>query len=127
MENVEEVKKKCKGKESRFGKRYGFELKLRCVKLRLEEGFPVSLLSKEVGVSKDVVYRWVKAYQERGEAGLRNQVRSSRSRRKLPGPVREKMTNTCPDEAADLNKLREMPFRSESCISNPPLSSMAGG
>src|SRR5271157_2792292 len=60
MENVEEVKRKCKGKESRFGKRYGFELKLRCVKLRLEEGLPVSLLSKEVGVSKDVVYRWVR-------------------------------------------------------------------
>ncbi|MGA2958922.1 MAG: hypothetical protein ABSF48_24790, partial [Thermodesulfobacteriota bacterium] len=40
---------------------------------------------------KDVVYRWVKAYQERGEAGLRNQVRSSESRRKLPGPVREKI------------------------------------
>jgi len=62
MENVEEVKRKCKGKESRFGKRYGFELKLRCVKLRLEEGLPVSLLSKELGVSKDVVYRWVRAY-----------------------------------------------------------------
>jgi transposase InsO family protein len=91
MENVEEVKRKCKGKESRFGKRYGFELKLRCVKLQLEEGLPVSLLSKEVGVSKDVIYRWVKAYQERGEAGLRNQVRSSGSRRKLPGPVREKI------------------------------------
>jgi transposase InsO family protein len=91
MENVEEVKRKSKGKESRFGKRYGFELKLRCVKLRLEEGLPVSLLSKEVGVSKDVVYRWVKAYQERGEAGLRNQVRSSESRRKLPGPVRKKI------------------------------------
>ncbi len=75
MESVEEVKRKSKGKESRFGKRYGFELKLRCVKLQLEEGLPVSLLSKEVGVSKDVVYRWVKAYQERGEAGLRNQVR----------------------------------------------------
>jgi len=91
MESVEEVKRKCKGKESRFGKRYGFELKLRCVKLRLEEGLPVSLLSKEVGVSKDVVYRWVKAYQERGEAGLRNQVRSSGGRGKLPGPVREKI------------------------------------
>jgi transposase-like protein len=89
MENVEEVKRKGKGKESRFGKRYGLELKLRCVKLRLEEGLPVSLLSKEAGVSKDVIYRWVKAYQERGEAGLRNQVRSSESRRKLPGPVRE--------------------------------------
>src|SRR3989304_1725930 len=91
MESVEEVKKKCKGKESRFGRRYGFELKLRCVKLRLEEGFPVSLISKEAGVSEDVVYRWVKAYQERGEAGLRNRVVSSGSRRKLPGPVREKI------------------------------------
>jgi transposase-like protein len=91
MENVEEVKRKSKGKESRFGKRYGLELKLRCVKLRLEEGLPVSLLSKELGVSKDVVYRWVRAYQERGEAGLRNQVRSSESRRRLPGPVREKI------------------------------------
>jgi hypothetical protein len=35
MESVGEVKKKSKGKESRFGKRYGFEIKLRCVKLRL--------------------------------------------------------------------------------------------
>jgi len=91
MEEVGEVKKKSKEKESRFGKRYGFELKLRCVKLRLEEGLPVSLLSKEVGVSKDVVYRWVKAYQEQGEAGLRNKVRSSERRRKLPGPVRKKI------------------------------------
>ena len=91
MESVEEVKKKYKGKESRFGRRYGFELKLRCVKLRLEEGLPVSLLSKELGVSKDVVYRWVKAYQERGEAGLRNQVVSSGSGRKLPVPVRKKI------------------------------------
>jgi len=91
MESVEEVKRRSKGKESRFGKRYGFELKLRCVKLRLEEGFPVSLISKEAGVSKDVVYRWVKAYQERGEAGLRNQGVLSGSRRKLPGPVREKI------------------------------------
>jgi transposase-like protein len=89
MESIEEVKRKSKGKESRYGRRYGFELKLRCVKLRLEEGLPVSLLSKEAGVSKDVIYRWVKAYQERGEAGLRNQGVSSGSRRKLPGPVRE--------------------------------------
>jgi len=91
MESVEEVKRKSKGKESRFGRRYGFELKLRCVKLRLEEELPVSLLSREAGVSKDVIYRWVRAYQERGEAGLRNQGVSSGSRRKLPGPVREKI------------------------------------
>ena len=96
MESVEEVKRKSKGKESRFGRRYGFELKLRCVKLRLEEGLPVSLLSKEAGVSKDVIYRWVKAYQERGEAGLRNQIGFSGSRRRLPGPVRERYPRPFP-------------------------------
>jgi transposase InsO family protein len=91
MENVEEVKKKSKGKESRYGKRYGIEFKLRCVKLRLEEGIPVSLLSKEVGASKDVIRRWAIAYQEQGEAGLRNPSVAVGSRRKLPAPVREKI------------------------------------
>lgn len=90
MESVEEVKRKGKGRESRFGRRYGFEVKLRCVKLYLEEGLPLSLLSKEVGASTDGIRRWVKAYQERGEEGLRNRVRSLGSRRKLPGPVRKK-------------------------------------
>ena len=55
MEEVEEAKKRSKGKESRYGKRYGLEFKLRCVKLRLEEGIPIALLSKEVGASKDVI------------------------------------------------------------------------
>jgi len=91
MENVGGVKKQSKRKGSRYGKRYGFEFKLRCVKLRLEEGFPVSLLSKEVGASKSVIGRWVKAYQERGEAGLRNQLLPTGSGQKLPGPVREKI------------------------------------
>jgi transposase InsO family protein len=91
MEDVEEVKKKVKGKESRYGKRYGLEFKLRCVKLQLEEGIPIPLLSKEVGASKDVIRRWAKAYQERGEAGLRKGVVPAGSRRKLPEPVREKI------------------------------------
>jgi transposase InsO family protein len=91
MEDVEEVKKKSQGKESRYGKRYGLEFKLRCVKLRLEEGIPVSLLSKEVGCSQDVIRRWAKAYQERGEAGLRRGVVPAGSRRRLPRPVREKI------------------------------------
>jgi len=91
MEEVEEAKKRNRGKENRYGKRYGFEFKLRCVKLRLEEGIPVVLLSKEVGASKDVIRRWANAYQERGEAGLRNRIVSEGSRRKLPGSVREKI------------------------------------
>ena len=90
MEEVGEVKEK-KGKENRFGRRYGFEIKLRCVKLYLEEGLPLSMLAKEVGASTDGIRRWVKAYQERGEEGLRNAFRSSGRRRKLPGPVREKL------------------------------------
>ena len=93
MERVEEVKRKCKGKEGRYGKRYGFEIKLRCVKLHLEEGLPLSLLSKEVGASTDGIRRWVKAYQERGEAGLQNRVRSLGRWRRLPGPVRKKMSS----------------------------------
>jgi len=91
MESVKKVRRERKGKESEFGKRYGFEVKLRCVKLRLEEGVAVSLICKEVGVSKSVLHRWVRAYQERGEAGLRNQVVSSGSGRKLPVPVRKKI------------------------------------
>jgi len=92
MESVKEVKRrkknrKGKGKESRYGNRYGFDLKLRCVKLHLEKGLPVSLLIKEVGASRDTILHWVKAYRERGEAGLRNKVRRLGSRRKLPGPV----------------------------------------
>ena len=58
MEEVGEVKKKSKEKESRFGKRYRFEIKLRCVKLHLEGGLPLSLLSKEVGASTDGIRRW---------------------------------------------------------------------
>ena len=91
MEKVGGVKQKSKKKESWYGKRYGFEFKLRCVKLQLEEGLPVALLSKEVGASKDVIRRWVKAYQERGEVGLRNRILPKGSGRKLPGPVRKKI------------------------------------
>src|SRR5512137_1251873 len=91
MEEVEEAKKRSIGKESRYGKRYGIEFKLRCVKLRLEEGIPISLLSKEVGASKDVIRRWAIAYQEQGEAGLRRGVVPVGSQRKLPGPIREKV------------------------------------
>jgi transposase InsO family protein len=91
MEEVGGVKKRDKGKESRYGKRYGLKVKLRCVKLSLEEGIPVSLLSKEVGCSQDVIRRWARAYAERGEAGLRTGVVPARSRRKLPGPIREKI------------------------------------
>jgi len=46
MERVEEVKRKSNEKESRFGKRYGFELKLRCCEAAVGRRFPVPLLAK---------------------------------------------------------------------------------
>ncbi len=91
MEEVGGLKKRGIGKESRYGMRYGFELKLRCAKLWLEEGIPVSLLSKEAGCSQDVIRRWARAYEERGEAGLRNGMAPTGSREKLPRPIREKI------------------------------------
>jgi transposase InsO family protein len=57
----------------------------------LEEGIPISLLSKEAGAGKTAIRRWTKAYRERGEAGLRSGIAPALFRRKLPGPVREKI------------------------------------
>ena len=91
MEEVKEAKRRSKGKEGRHGKRYGLEFKLRCVKLLLEEGIPISLLSKEAGASKSVIHHWAKAYREHGEAGLRSGAAQARRRPKLPEPVREKI------------------------------------
>jgi transposase-like protein len=58
MESVEEVRKKSKGKENRCRKRYEYEFRLRAVKLRLEEGIPVSLLCKELGVGTPIEHRF---------------------------------------------------------------------
>ena len=88
--------RKSRGRAKRKRVGLGRDMGLRLsfgVKLRLEEGLPVFLLSKETGVSKSAVHHWVKAYQERGEAGLRTQGGSSGSRKKLPVPVREKIKN----------------------------------
>jgi len=62
MESVEGVKKRSKGKEVVLGGGYGFEIKLRCGEVTIGRRDPFSLLSKEVGASKSVIGRWVKAY-----------------------------------------------------------------
>jgi len=51
-------------------------------------------VGREVRSSKDALYHWVKAYQERGEAGLGNQGVWSESRRKIRVPSREKIVET---------------------------------
>jgi transposase InsO family protein len=72
------------------GKRYSFKNKLRAVKLHLEEGFPVGIISRESGISAHTLYTWVQAYRTSGEAGLEPAVRSGH-RRKLPAGVYQRI------------------------------------
>jgi len=88
MDNLGEVKE-SRNEGKRIMKQYSYEVKLRAVKLHLEEGLPGSVLDKELGVKTNTFWGWLRAYRERGEAGLRGRVRRVTRRRKLPDPVRE--------------------------------------
>ena len=98
MEQVRKIRKR-KYKDPLYGrkkgsgnykKHYPFDLKLKCVKLFLEEGFSSSLIEQEVGVDRNNVYRWVKTYRERGENGLR-QPAHWRTGKKLEPSIRKKI------------------------------------
>jgi len=64
------AKKKASGKWSRRAGPYSADLKLRAVKLYLEEGYSRELISQELGVGKSTLTAWAKQYRERGEDGL---------------------------------------------------------
>jgi transposase InsO family protein len=51
-------------------KKFSGEVKLRAVRLNLEEGYPLASIGRELGVSKDTIYLWVKRYRSEGEEGL---------------------------------------------------------
>jgi transposase InsO family protein len=48
------------------------EVRLRAVKLFLEEGLPAKLICGEFGVHKSVLSKWVRRYREGGEDGLKD-------------------------------------------------------
>ena len=79
----------ARGRE-RSGRRYSPELKLRAVKLHLEEGFSVPLVCQEMGVSQASVHYWLGVYKARGQEGLRS-VRTGPSGERLPAPVTQKI------------------------------------
>ena len=72
------------------GKRYTPQERLKAVRLHLQEGYPLALVCQELGMGKKSLWHWVRAYRQRGEAGLAGK-RSPRPTRRLPGPVREKI------------------------------------
>nr|WP_269523465.1 IS481 family transposase [Coraliomargarita parva] len=75
-----------KGTAPHGGRRgsYPFSFRLKAVKLHLEEGYPVSLIHKEMGCTVDSVHRWLRCYQTHGEEGLRERRLSTAVRRASP-------------------------------------------
>src|SRR5262245_27351454 len=52
--------------------RYSFDLKLKAVKLYLEEGFTNPQITEELKLGPSTLAIWVREYRESGEAGLKD-------------------------------------------------------
>jgi len=91
MEEKIEVGKKSPRKKSTKNRAkvvYAYELRLKAVKLHLEDGISREVIGRELGASEGSVSNWVKAYREKGEDGLRNKpCGARRGQKKLPEPV----------------------------------------
>ena len=68
---MKKKKRKAGGDRKRPRTRaYPVEFRLRIVKLFLEEGYSVALISEEFGISHHSIRRWVRAYRRGGVEGL---------------------------------------------------------
>ena len=72
-------------------KRYPFELKLRAVKLYLEEGFSKAAITEELDLGMNTVAHWAQRYQAFGEEGLRRMPSDSAQRARLPQAVTDRI------------------------------------
>jgi transposase InsO family protein len=93
MEEQEAKKKKptkSRPKKKKGGGPYPFEFRVRTVRMHLEEGYPASLISAEMGITTETLHQWTKRYQQYGEAGLQNQKRGSK-RHRLSGKIQDKI------------------------------------
>jgi transposase InsO family protein len=71
--------------------RYAPEVKLKAVRLVLEQGYSRNLVSREVGVCKTSLERWIGQYQAQGEAGLWSPPSPLAGQDRLPAAVTEKI------------------------------------
>jgi len=78
VERVHRKRKAARG-EGRHPCRYPFELRLKAVKLYLEEGYGQAWIAEQLGFGKKTLIDWVKRYRELGEEGLRSRYSGSRS------------------------------------------------
>ena len=67
---------------------YPYELRLKAVKLHLEEGISREVISRELEVGESSISIWARAYRQEGEEGLRSKPPDApRGQKKLPEPV----------------------------------------
>ena len=100
MQGAKKVDKKKRVKEKpaprggRAGKQpnsHSFDLRLKAVKLYVEEGYSTDLIVEQLKISDATLYRWAKRYKERGEEGLRAPYRKKRAG-ETPEAVKSKIT-----------------------------------
>lgn len=68
-----------RGLSRRGSQPYPVELRLKLVKLRLEEGYPSELVAREAGINQSTLYKWILCYQQHGEAGLQPRICGSKA------------------------------------------------
>ena len=69
-----------------------FEVRRKAVQLYLEEGFPLELIAREMGVGQSTLSKWVRLYRDHGEAGLKSQeARPSGQRPRVAAAVKTKV------------------------------------
>src|ERR1700677_711140 len=81
-----------KGKQGRRRGSYGYELRLKAVKLHLEEGVSREVICREMDVPRTTLLVWLEAYRQEGAEGLRPQTPGSPAgQKRLPEPVTAKI------------------------------------
>jgi len=84
--------KKSKRKSSRKSSGpFQFEFRLRVVRMRLEEKYPIHLICEETGVGKSTISAWVRKYRLYGEDGLKPKNRRTTSTFRTDKAVKEKI------------------------------------
>lgn len=66
-------------------------LRVKAVKLSLEEGLPSKLICRELGVNKNTLYKWIKKYREHGEEGLKSRPPAESAPRPTSERLRQKI------------------------------------
>ena len=81
-----------RGRKNKNAKRYPFELKLKAVKLYLEEGFTNAEITQQLQLGPSTLAVWVRDYRASGEAGLKDRRPGPPDgSAKLPPAVTEKI------------------------------------